>query len=147
MCDSKGGLRYLDEWTQHHLLPIVFENNYQHENSTLSCRHGIRLTKTGNGEFTSNIFQNQINKKWHINFCAKQIQNDRSHASIAFIDVDEYLVLRNPTNKYPCISDLLESIPTGYSGLAMKWAMFKLNNQTQYQDFACHLEVPDSFGG
>ncbi|CAJ1955609.1 unnamed protein product [Cylindrotheca closterium] len=136
---QKGGLRYLDEWVQYHLLALGFEDIFLYDNSEdfeLQAWH----------QSLANFNPSKLQQRTHIRHfpgpkrqneaytsCVKQIQKTRSHAWVAFIDIDEFVVLRD-TQRYPYISDFLESLPPEYGGLAMNWVAFFLNHQMHYQD-------------
>ena len=54
------------------------------------------------------------------------------HSWIAFVDTDEFIVIRD-TNKFPYIMDFLNTLPLDAGGLAINWEMFGANNQTKYE--------------
>mmetsp|Transcript_34540 Transcript_34540/g.83744 ORF Transcript_34540/g.83744 Transcript_34540/m.83744 type:complete len:366 (+) Transcript_34540:70-1167(+) len=137
---QKGAVRYLDEWVQYHLLAMGFEDIYLYDNSD-----DFEL------EAWYQSYDPQLQKRIHIQHfpglrrqnkaytqCTKQIQNRRWHAWIAFIDIDEFVVLRD-TQRYPYIYDFLESLPKYYGGLAVNWVTFRLNNHTHYKDLPVTL--------
>ncbi|CAJ1955615.1 unnamed protein product [Cylindrotheca closterium] len=65
--------------------------------------------------------------------CVKHIQNTKAHSWIAFIDVDEFLVIRNQTYSNN-IMNLLNTLPKErYAGLAVNWIIIGMNQQQQYQ--------------
>jgi len=137
---QKGAVRYLDEWVQYHLLAVGFEDIYLYDNS-----EDFEL------EAWHQSYDPKLRQRIHIHhfpglrqqnnaytYCAKQIQQARFHAWIAFIDIDEFLVLRD-IQRYPYISDFLKSLPSEYGGLAVNWVVFHLNNQMHYEDLPVTL--------
>jgi len=137
---QKGAVRYLDEWVQYHLLAMGFEDIYLYDNSD-----DFEL------EAWYQSYDPQLQKRIHIQHfpglrrqnkaytqCTKQIQNRRWHAWIAFIDIDEFVVLRD-TKQYPYISDFLETLPKEYGGLAVNWVTFLLNGHMHYEDLPVTL--------
>ncbi|CAJ1955613.1 unnamed protein product [Cylindrotheca closterium] len=148
---QKGAVRYLDEWVQYHLLAVGFEDIYLYDNSDdfeiqAWYHQSLDDTSTTVSTASSSDRSNKLKQIIHIRHfpgtarqneaythCIKQIQKARSHQWIAFIDIDEFVVLRD-TQQYPTISDFLESLPPEYGGLAMNWVSFYWNHQMHYQD-------------
>ena len=60
------------------------------------------------------------------------IQTHQTHSWIAFIDLDEFIEMKD-MNKYPHIMDLLDTVPQDAGGLTLNWQVFHWNNQTRYE--------------
>ena len=56
----------------------------------------------------------------------------QNHFWIAFIDLDEFVVIKD-IETYPFILDYLETIPPNVGGLTVNWQLFGWSNQTQYE--------------
>ena len=54
---------------------------------------------------------------------------DCFHQWIAFIDLDEFIVLK----KHNCIMDLLATVNNSAAGLALNWYMFDFNGEIEYR--------------
>ena len=141
---QKGGLRYLDEWVQYHINAMGFDSIHLYDNSEEFELQGWHQALSQNLQQKIHIRHLPGPKRQNKAYthCAHQIQSDKKHSWIAFIDIDEFIVLRNPI-KYPYIGDLLQSLPPDYGGLAMNWVSIHLNNQTYYQDLPVTLRFPN----
>jgi hypothetical protein len=66
--------------------------------------------------------------------CIRHIQHlqYQNHFWIAFIDLDEFVLIKD-TEKFPCIIDYLETVPPDVGGLTVNWQLFGWNNQTRYE--------------
>lgn len=66
--------------------------------------------------------------------CIRHIQHlqYQDHFWIAFLDLDEFVVIKD-TEKFPFIIDFLETVPGHVSGLTVNWQLFGWNNQTKYE--------------
>jgi hypothetical protein len=141
---QKGGLKYIDEWVDYHMA-IGFDTIFLYDNSDNFELQGWRYSERflqGNTSGTEpERFQIKIihwpGKSQQLptyNNCTNEIQNKKHnrHAWIAFIDVDEFFVIKD-TKKYPFIMDVLDTIPSKAGGLAVSWQGFGWNNQTKYE--------------
>ncbi|CAJ1955611.1 unnamed protein product [Cylindrotheca closterium] len=137
---QKGALRYLDEWVQYHVLAVGFEDIYLYDNSEnfeLQAWHESYIPRLRQRIHIQHFPGVRKQNKAYTH-CMKQVQNKGWHDWIAFIDIDEFVVLRNP-KQYPKISDFLETLPPEYGGLAVNWVVFLLNHQMHYQDLPVTL--------
>jgi hypothetical protein len=65
--------------------------------------------------------------------CAFHIKGERSHDWIAFIDVDEFIVLKNNNTTTNTIMELLNEVSTDAGGLSLNRYVFDFHNQTTYE--------------
>ena len=130
---QKWGLWYVDEWVDYHIA-LGFETIFIYDNSddfelqqwyVNRFKGDTDLVKiihwTGRGQ--------QIVVYEH---CTKAIQQSKSHSWIAFIDLDEFIEIKN-IQKFPHIMDLLDTVPQEAGGLTANWQMFHWNNHTKYE--------------
>eukprot|EP00980_Cylindrotheca_fusiformis_P009281 scaffold2032_cov122-Cylindrotheca_fusiformis.AAC.3 len=132
---QKGALRYIDEWVDYNLA-IGFDKLYIYDNSD--------DFETEEWYYSNTIIPNLQDRVEIQHFpgvkiqieaysaCIERLQRERKHSWIAFLDLDEFLVIRD-TKKYPYVMDLLDDLPDHVGGLAMNWVMFQMNNQTHYE--------------
>jgi hypothetical protein len=66
--------------------------------------------------------------------CIRHIQHlqYQNHFWIAFIDLDEFIVIKD-IESYPFILDYLETIPQNVGGLTVNWQLFGWSNLTRYE--------------
>ena len=130
---QKWGLWYVDEWVDYHIA-LGFETIFIYDNSddfelrgwySNRFKQNTKLIKivhwVGSGEQLAAY-----------NNCTKEIQQRKSHSWIAFIDLDEFIVIKD-IQKFPHIMDLLDTIPKEASGLTANWQVFTWNNHTKYE--------------
>jgi len=133
---QKGGLRYIDEWVDYHLA-IGFEKIYIYDNSDdfeLKQWYNTKREQQQNSNSTVTVvvkhFPGPVQQQPSIMDCGISIQNARSHSWIAFIDLDEYIVLK----KHKYILDLLHTVDKKKAGgLALNWLLFDFNNHLKYK--------------
>jgi len=130
---QKWGLLYIDEWIDYHIA-LGFQTIFIYDNSDDFELKDWFSKKYPNGTDRVKIFHwpGLGQQMPSYNKCIRDIQQQQSHSWIAFIDIDEFLVIKD-TSKYPFIMDLLNSIPRYVGGLAVTWQMFDWNNQTRYE--------------
>ncbi|KAL7426421.1 LOW QUALITY PROTEIN: hypothetical protein ACHAXM_000455 [Skeletonema potamos] len=137
---QKGGLKYIDEWVDFHL-GIGFGTIYLYDNSD-----NFELQ----GWYSERLFQHNEKGTERVQIihwpgvgkngqqlpayahCTKEIRKHKRHSWIAFIDIDEFFVIKD-TDKHPFIMNVLDSIPSKAGGLAVNWRFFEWNNQTRYE--------------
>ena len=130
---QRDGLLYVDEWIDYHIA-LGFETIFIYDNSddfelrgwySNRFKQNTKLIKivhwVGSGEQLAAY-----------NNCTKEIQQRKSHSWIAFIDLDEFIVIKD-IQKFPHIMDLLDTIPKEASGLTANWQVFTWNNHTKYE--------------
>eukprot|EP00980_Cylindrotheca_fusiformis_P022420 scaffold9289_cov101-Cylindrotheca_fusiformis.AAC.2 len=133
---QKGALRYIDEWVDYNLA-IGFDKLYVYDNSD---DFELKEWYYNNNTVIPNLqdrveIQHFPGSKIQIgaySACIKRLQKERKHSWIAFLDLDEFLVIRD-MKKYPYVMDLLDDLPDHIGGLAINWVMFEMNNQTHYE--------------
>jgi hypothetical protein len=138
---QKEGLKYIDEWVDYHI-GIGFDTIFLYDNSDnfeLQGWYSERFLQNNNTNGTERvqiIHWSGVSAKGiqlsAYSHCTKEIQKHKRHAWIAFIDIDEFFVIKD-TNKYPFIMNVLNSIPSKAGGLAVNWRFFGWNNQTRYE--------------
>ena len=130
---QKWELCYLEEWVDYHIA-LGFQTIFIYDNSDDFELQGWYSKKFHNGTDHVKIVHwpggaQQISA---YNNCMKEIQKRKTHSWIAFIDIDEFFVIKD-TKKHPFIMDVLDSIPESAGGLAANWLFFGWNNQTKYE--------------
>ena len=139
---QKEGLEYVDEWVDYHM-GIGFDTIYLYDNSDnfelqgwYSERFFLQNNNKNGTERVQIIHWPGVGKAGVqlpvYSHCTKEIQKHKKHSWIAFIDLDEFFVIKD-TKKYPFITNVLDSIPTKAGGLAVNWQFFGFNNQTKYE--------------
>jgi hypothetical protein len=151
---QKGALPYLDEWVDYHL-SIGFSTIYILDNSdTFETKQWVSFR---NPEQVVTIHvpgeAMQLNAYQQ---CAFLIQNPnqqrrrrrrRRHDWIAFLDLDEFIVL----HKHSTILELLQDVHEEAGGLSLNHVPFEFHNQTTYQPvpvtkrFQTRLSNPSDF--
>ena len=100
---QKGGLYYIDEWVDYHLA-IGFEQIFVYDNSEDFELKDWASSRNPNQVVVYDYPQGgQRAAYWD---CISRIRNRRSHDWIAFIDLDEFIVLK----KHASILELLNDI-------------------------------------
>ena len=131
---QKQGLKYIDEWIDYHL-GIGFDKIYIYDNSDefeLKAWYSDRFQGDGRDHVKIIHFPGVAKQLPAYSNCTKEIQKNKQHSWIAFIDVDEFFVIKD-TKKYPSITNVLDLIPQKAGGLAVNWQFFGWNNQTKYE--------------
>ena len=130
---QKGSLSFIDEWIDYNLA-IGFDKIYIYDNSPdfelqewyeLQNKTFINVTHFPGDVKQKAAYQTCISKiKW-------EMDEKPKHKWIAFIDLDEFIVLK----KHETILDLLEDTTKGsdIGGLALNWYMFGFHNQIKYK--------------
>jgi hypothetical protein len=130
---QKGALRYVDEWVDYNIA-IGFEKIYIYDNSDefelQEWYSNLENKEKDHVEITH--FPGPKRQLKATTHCTKQIQRRRAHSWIAYIDLDEFIVIRD-TKKYPGIMDLLDDLPYDIGALTVNWVMFYMNNQLKYE--------------
>mmetsp|Transcript_5569 Transcript_5569/g.12199 ORF Transcript_5569/g.12199 Transcript_5569/m.12199 type:complete len:396 (+) Transcript_5569:200-1387(+) len=130
---QKWGLRYIDEWVDYHLA-LGFQTIFIYDNSEdfeLQGWYSKKFEK-GTGRVKITHFPGDIRQFAAFTKCMEGIQERQTHSWIAFIDIDEFFVIKD-TKKFPLITDVLKSISQDAGGLAVNWQVFDWNNQTAYE--------------
>ena len=130
---QRDGVRYLDEWVDYNLA-IGFEKIYIYDNSDdfeeLKKWHEGRSRNAN--QIVIKHFPGEAKQLAAYGDCGKTIHRARSHSWIAFFDIDEFLVLKEPT-KYRTVMDVLDTVSVHAGALAINWEIFLFNNQTKYE--------------
>jgi len=122
---QKGGEPYLDEFVDYHLA-LGFEKIFIFDNSD---DFELEQWHHGGSRVAVEHFPGEAMQLPAYRTCGVRIKKKRSFAWIAFIDVDEFIVLK----KHNHILDLLETVDSEAGGLAINWYMFDYYNQTEYK--------------
>jgi hypothetical protein len=114
---------YVEEWIQHHL-KIGFDHIFIYDNSlTNTLQH---IGGLYNGLVTIIHFPGKMCQVPAYEKQAIMLRN--THAWCAFIDLDEFIVLR----KHLCIRDLITEICPLGGALVLNWVFFGSNGQENY---------------
>ena len=122
---QKGDRPYLDEFVDYHLA-LGFEKIFIFDNSD---DFELAEWHHGGSRVVVEHFPGGAMQLPAYRTCGVRIKKKRSFAWIAFIDVDEFIVLK----KHNHILDLLETVDSEAGGLAINWYMFDYYNQTEYK--------------
>ena len=132
---QKWGLPYIDEWVDYHLA-IGFETIFIYDNSDDFETQGWYSNRFQNGTDRVEIFHwpGVAQQMPAYDECIRHIKHssDQDHFWISFIDLDEFVVIKD-TEKFPFITDFLETVPQDAGGFTMNWQVFGWNNQTKYE--------------
>ena len=130
---QKQGLWYIDEWVDYHIA-LGFQTIFVYDNSDDFELQGWYSKRFHNGTDHVKIvhWPGGVQQLPAYANCTKEIQEHQTHSWIAFIDNDEFFVIKD-TKKYPFIMDLLDSVPEEAGGLAVNWHRFDSSNQTKYE--------------
>jgi hypothetical protein len=130
---QKSGLWYIDEWVDYHIA-LGFQTIFVYDNSDdYEVLEWYSQKFSGGTDLVHIAHWPGSNQQMPAyNDCMKFIQKHQTHSWIAFIDLDEFIVMKD-MNKYPHIMDLLDTIPQDAGGLTANWQMFHWNNQTRYE--------------
>ncbi|GFH56420.1 hypothetical protein CTEN210_12896 [Chaetoceros tenuissimus] len=130
---QKGSLPFIDEWIDYNLA-IGFDKIYIYDNSPdFELQEWYENRNKTYIDITH--FPGEVKQKAAYQACISKIKWEMDekpkHTWIAFIDVDEYIVLK----KHDHIIDLLEDTTkvSNVGGLALNWYMFGFHNQIKYK--------------
>ena len=123
---QKDTLPYIDEWVDYNLA-LGFEKIYIYDNSD---EFELKNWETKrNSTQVAVVHMPGENKQMKAYAqCGAAIKKNQSHEWMAFIDLDEFIVLKKHTH----ILDLLNDVDIEAGGLALNWQMFGFNNQMKY---------------
>ena len=130
---QKGSLTFIDEWIDYNLA-IGFQKIYIYDNSE-DFELQSWYEKQNQTRVDLKHFPGQRKQKPAYHDCIARIKGEDPkgpmHKWLAFIDLDEFIVLKQHVN----ILELLEERAVGHNvgGLALNWYMFDYNNQTKYK--------------
>jgi hypothetical protein len=132
---QKGALPYLEEWVDYHL-SIGFSTIYIMDNSDTFETKEWAESRNPDQVVTTHVpgeaMQLQAYKQCASMIVQKEQQQYNLHDWIAFIDIDEFIVL----NKHSTILELLHDVVGEQAGgLALNHVQFEFHNQTTYQPF------------
>ena len=122
---QKGGRPYLEEFVDYHLA-LGFEKIFIFDNSD---DFELEQWHHGGAWVAVEHFPGGAMQLPAYRTCVVRIKKKRSFAWIAFLDVDEFIVLK----KHNHILDLLKTVDSEAGGLALNWYMFDYNNQKEYK--------------
>lgn len=130
---QKGDLNYIDEWITYNLA-LGFEKIYLYDNSDDFEVNNWYISQTWSiRERVAIQHIPGVRKQLPAyNHCWDHVRNRSSHSWIAFIDLDEFPVIRD-VSLHPKIIDFLEALPRNYSALAVNWVMFGFNNNMKFE--------------
>ena len=130
---QKSGLWYIDEWVDYHIA-LGFQTIFIYDNSDdFEVQEWYSKKFSGGTDLVQIVHWPGSNQQMPVyNDCMKFIQKHQTLSWIAFIDLDEFIVIKD-MNKYHHIMDLLDTVPQGAGGLTANWQMFLWNNQTRYE--------------
>ena len=125
---QKGALFYLDEWTDFHLA-LGFDTIFIYDNSdNFELKEWAKSKGIGSSIIVRHYPGGKgVQKKAYID-CFERIKENKSHDWIAFIDADEFIVLK----QHEKISELLATVPTEAGGLTISWYLFGCSGHTKY---------------
>lgn len=129
---QKGHRRfnYLDDFVDYHLF-IGFDHIYVYDNSDDFELNGWISSRRCSQKLSVSHLPGPGMQFTAYSECVKYIKARGSSSWVAFIDPDEYVVLK----KHSSIVDLLATVPDNAGGLALNWYMFTWNNQYKYEPF------------
>lgn len=132
---QKQTTNYFEEWLLYHKA-IGFDKFYIYDNQeTEEFRPWLEKQSQEIKDMVANVTlwpgtKQQV--KVYLD-CWKNIRDAKSHAWIAFFDVDEFVVIKD-LKKYPTIIDLLNTLPEHQYGLTLNWVMHFFNGQMKFED-------------
>lgn len=140
--------RYLEEWTLYHLA-LGFDRIHIYDNSDTSAALRWLRDEQGNNTILQegvliHPFKNKANKRQLKAFRNCMKVYGKKHTWVAFLDPDEFLVLK----KHDRVVDLLTHHCANGS-LGINWVLFGTSNQTTYDDspvtrrFQYHMGVDE----
>lgn len=124
-------LRYIDEWVDYNLA-LGFDKIFIYDNSNEFeleewYKHRDNKTKIVIKHYPGKYRQTNAYTE-----CGQHIKRKGVYSWIAFIDLDEFIVIQN-TTKHPTILDLLDTVPEKAGGLAINWKVISSSNKTNYE--------------
>jgi hypothetical protein len=125
---QKGGLYYVDEFVDYHLA-LGFKTIYLYDNSDDFELQEWSLRRNPS-QVVIQHFPGIAQQLPAYSHCARGIQKDDSHAWIAFIDIDEYIVLKG--DEPGKIMGLLNTVDSEAGGLSLNWFFFGSSHQRSY---------------
>ena len=129
---QKQGLAYIDEWVEYNIA-LGFEKLFIYDNSEQFELNDWHQNHTHARSIEIKHFPGSAAQRSAYTDCGKSIQRDKSFSWIAFIDLDEFIVINN-TTRYPTIMDLLDTVPEDDGGLVLNWRMFVLTKFNMYSN-------------
>jgi hypothetical protein len=151
---QKGALPYLEEWVDYHL-SIGFSTIYILDNSDTFETKQWAAFRNPDQVVATHVPGEAMQLKAYQQ-CASMIQNQQQgrqrqqqqqHDWIAFLDIDEFIVL----HKHSTILELLQDVDEQAGGLSLNHVQFEFHNQTTYQPvpvtkrFQTRLSKPSDF--
>jgi hypothetical protein len=133
---QKGGIPYLEEWIDYNML-LGFDKIYLYDNSDHHELHNWTYRE----DYVDIVhFPGRKRQFSAYRHCAKRVRRDAQHTWVAFLDLDEFVVLK----KHRYIFEFIEDILTQHQeinsrkwnilgGIALNWFMFDFNDQIEYQ--------------
>jgi hypothetical protein len=125
---QKGGLYYVDEFVDYHLA-LGFKTIYLYDNSDDLELQEWSLRRNP-AQVVVQHFPGMAQQLPAYSHCARRIKEDDSHAWIAFIDIDEFIVLKGDEPGH--IMDLLNTVDSEAGGLSLNWVFFGSSHQRSY---------------
>ena len=131
---QKGAMSFIDEWIDYNLA-IGFDKIYLYDNSPdFELQEWHKEKNYTHVDITH--FPGKVKQLPAYDDCIERIKGEvegekPKHKWIAFIDLDEFIVLK----KHETILQLLQEKCDGerIGGLALNWYLFGYNNQTKYR--------------
>ncbi|KAL7526209.1 hypothetical protein ACHAWF_001674 [Thalassiosira exigua] len=134
----------MDEWVDYNFA-LGFEKIFIYDNSD---EFELREWQQGHDRAKQIELKHYPGNALHLKAydeCGHAIQQSRSFSWIAFIDIDEFIVIHNPT-KYPTIMNLLDTVPDNAGALAINWRVFASDWNSTYEPkpltFRCQYRSP-----
>jgi hypothetical protein len=132
---NKGGWNlnyYMDEWVDYHLA-LGFEQIFVYDNSKDFELKDWALTRNPNQVVVQQHWLAASGQRPECAFHDIKEGEERSpHDWIAFLDVDEFIVLKQNTTTNN-IMELLNEVPTDAGGLSLNRYVFDFHNQMTYE--------------
>ena len=130
---QKGSLTFIDEWVDYNLA-IGFEKIYIYDNSE-DFELQSWYEKQDQTRVDVKHFPGQVKQVPAYHDCITRIKwedpKGPMHKWLAFIDLDEFIVLKQHENILELLEDKAEGQDVG--GLALNWYMFGYDNQIKYK--------------
>ena len=131
---QKGSLSFIDEWIDYNLA-IGFDKIYLYDNSPdFELQEWHKEKNYTQVDITH--FPGKVKQLPAYDDCIERIKgevegNKPKHKWIAFIDLDEFIVLKKHETILQLLQEKCDSERRG--GLALNWYLFGYNNQTKYR--------------
>jgi hypothetical protein len=140
---QKGGQPYLEEWIDYNHL-IGFDKIYLYDNSNDYELQNWTYNPLQNVNMLDIVpfpgLKKQLSAYHH---CAARIKREQLHTWVAFLDLDEFLVLHQHQYIFELIEDVMikqrqQNDPSNQhhiiiGGIAINWYIFDYNNHTEYK--------------